>query len=110
MNTSRSLLLGLTLLTAGVLVGCSGATKDTDVVLVDKESNGYKTFQNSCAGCHGQNLEGRAGPNLQHIGMKLDADKLTKQIQNGGPGMPAFANKLDQTQISELAAWLAKQQ
>ncbi|KEO81899.1 c-type cytochrome [Tumebacillus flagellatus] len=110
MKFSRSLLLGLALMTTGIFVGCSSAPKDTNVTLVDQESNAYKTlYQQNCAGCHGQNLEGRSGPNLQHIGKKLDVAGVTKQITNGGPGMPAFGDKLDQGQISELAAWIAKQ-
>ena len=34
-----------------------------------------KIFAENCTACHGQNLEGGAGPNLQHIGAKLSKEQ-----------------------------------
>jgi mono/diheme cytochrome c family protein len=99
----------LLLLTAGLL-GCSSGSSEQQVTLVDKESNGYTLYTQNCAGCHGENLQGRSGPNLQHVGSQLTTDKLSQQIAQGAAGMPAFKNKLDEAQITELATWLSKQQ
>ncbi|PWK14950.1 c-type cytochrome [Tumebacillus permanentifrigoris] len=92
-----------------LLTGCSSGSSGNTVTLVDQESNGYTLFKQSCAGCHGDNLQGRAGPNLQHVGGRLTPDKITQRIQLGASGMPAFQNKLEDAQITELATWLSKQ-
>lgn len=103
-------LFSMTLLTAGIVVGCSSGSQGETVTLVDKESNGYTLFQQSCAGCHGAELQGRAGPNLQHVGSKLAVDKIESRIKTGGAGMPAFGKQLEESQIAEIATWLSKQQ
>ncbi|MBM7645784.1 mono/diheme cytochrome c family protein [Scopulibacillus daqui] len=63
-------------------------------------------FKQNCASCHGQNLEGGAGPNLQHIGSKISKDRILKQIKNGGGGMPANVIQGDEAQ--KVADWLSK--
>ncbi|WP_027725024.1 cytochrome c550 [Tuberibacillus calidus] len=65
-----------------------------------------KLFQDNCAACHGQNLEGGAGPNLQHIGGKLSKDAILKQINEGGGGMPG--GLLQGDDAAKVAEWLAK--
>lgn len=71
------------------------------------------TFAKNCQGCHG--ADGKGGPVKLDDGTKLrvpslreghavrhpDADFL-KQIREGGDGMPAFKDKLNQQQIDEL--------
>jgi mono/diheme cytochrome c family protein len=57
--------------------------------------------------CHGENLEGKIGPNLQKIGGKISADQIKKQIENGGGGMPAFGKKLKAEEVDALVSWLA---
>lgn len=64
-------------------------------------------FQSSsCIGCHGKNLEGGAGPNLQHAGSKWSKDKILNQIKNGGNGMPG--GLLSAADAQKVADWLAK--
>ncbi len=46
----------------------------------------------------------REGPAL-----KLSDQELSKQINNGGDGMPAYKNKLDQKRIDELIRFIHKE-
>ncbi len=62
-------------------------------------------FKNSCAGCHGQNLEGIAGPNLQKVGGKYSKDQILQIVANGKGGMPGGLVK--GTDAENIAAWLA---
>lgn len=64
-----------------------------------------KLFQQNCASCHGNNLEGKVGPNLQKIGSKMSKDDILKQIKNGGGGMPA--GLISGSDADTVASWLA---
>lgn len=65
-----------------------------------------KIFAQNCTACHGKNLEGGAGPNLQKIGSQLSKDQILKQIKEGGGGMPGGLIQGDAA--NKVAAWLAK--
>ncbi|MGC4376003.1 cytochrome c [Fictibacillus sp. Mic-4] len=64
----------------------------------------------NCTSCHGQNLEGAVGPNLQHIGKELSKDDILNTIKNGKKGakgqMPAGVIQGDEANI--VADWLSK--
>lgn len=62
--------------------------------------------QASCMGCHGKNMEGGMGPNLQTIGGKLDATQIADIIKNGKGSMPGGMIK-DDAEIQKLADYLA---
>jgi menaquinol-cytochrome c reductase cytochrome b/c subunit len=62
--------------------------------------------QASCMGCHGNNMEGGMGPNLQKVGSHLDATQIADIIKNGKGAMPGGMIK-DEAQIQELAEYLA---
>jgi len=65
------------------------------------------TAQQSCVSCHGNNMEGGVGPNLQKIGAKYDAAQIAEIIKNGiPPQMPGGMIKDEQT-IQELAEYMA---
>ncbi|QGQ98602.1 hypothetical protein EHS13_28830 [Paenibacillus psychroresistens] len=64
-------------------------------------------FKQSCTSCHGVDLAGDFGPNLQKIGGKLTKAQITTQITNGGDAMPSFNKSLKAEEIQILAAWLA---
>ena len=76
----------------------SGATTKVDAQAV---------FKQSCVSCHGVNLEGAVGPNLQKEGSKRSKDELATNITNGKGAMPSFTGKLTDDEISSLAVWLA---
>lgn len=64
-------------------------------------------YKNNCLSCHGEELRGRMGPNLQQVGAKLSLDEIRDIIREGKRGMPPFQKKLDEQQIESLAKWLA---
>ncbi|MBH0229899.1 cytochrome c [Halobacillus yeomjeoni] len=64
-------------------------------------------FQSKCSSCHGGNLEGGAGPNLQKVGSSYSADEIKDIIVNGkGSAMPAGLYTGEQA--AKLAEWLAE--
>jgi cytochrome c551 len=64
-------------------------------------------FKQSCTSCHGVDLEGDIGPNLQKIGGHLTKAQITAQITDGGTVMPPFGKRLKTEEIETLAAWLS---
>ena len=62
-------------------------------------------FAQSCASCHGQNLEGGVGPALTAVGGKLDAAAIEGVITNGQGAMPAGLLQGDDAKA--VAEWLA---
>ncbi|WNR43960.1 c-type cytochrome [Paenibacillus roseipurpureus] len=66
-----------------------------------------KLYQNYCLSCHGNQLQGGQGPNIQKIGERLDEASIIKQIQKGGGGMPPFQVTMKDEELKALAAWLA---
>lgn len=44
-------------------------------------SEGEELYQQSCVGCHGKDLEGMSGPNLQEVGGKYDEAKIESIIK-----------------------------
>lgn len=64
-------------------------------------------YKQNCLSCHGSELQGRVGPNLQTIGGKQTEEQIYEVIQKGKGGMPAFENRLNEEEIGTLAAWLA---
>ncbi|MGO0061034.1 c-type cytochrome [Brevibacillus fluminis] len=65
------------------------------------------TAQQSCKGCHGQNMEGMMGPNLQKIGAQLNASQIEEVIKNGKGGMPPGMFKGSDEDRKKLAEYLA---
>lgn len=62
-----------------------------------------------CAGCHGANAEGGAGPKL--AGTSLSLDRIKNTVRNGRGGeMPKFsADQVSDTDIANIYAWLKSQ-
>mgnify|MGYP002399584844 CR=1 FL=1 len=71
------------------------------------DADAAKASYQSCAGCHGGNLEGGAGPALSDVGSRLSKDEILDIIKNGRPGMPAGLLQGDEAE--NVAAWLADQ-
>lgn len=69
-------------------------------------ANPEKVFSKSCASCHGANLEGGIGPNLQHVGKSMSESDILNQINNGGGRMPGGIIRGDEAKA--VAEWLAK--
>ncbi|MWV47621.1 c-type cytochrome [Paenibacillus sp. HJL G12] len=61
----------------------------------------------SCISCHGDQLQGGVGPNLQKIGSQLSAEEIYTIVTKGKGGMPSFKDKLKSEEIANVAQWLA---
>lgn len=103
--------LGITLMIVISFTGLNqmdkvkGDGEQTEEVTTDPE----KIYKQSCASCHGSDLAGQNGPNLQKIGAKYDQAKIKDIIANGkGGAMPAFKSQLKPEQITSLAKWLSE--
>ena len=62
-----------------------------------------------CGGCHTLDAAGTratTGPNLDE--QELDYSEIVEQIEDGGDGMPAFRGRLSETQINNVAAFVAE--
>jgi outer membrane protein assembly factor BamB len=69
---------------------------------------GQKVFESTCASCHtlaAAGSTGTVGPNLDQL--KPSDALVTKQVTNGGGGMPAFGSTLSKTQISSVAQYVS---
>jgi mono/diheme cytochrome c family protein len=64
-------------------------------------------YKQNCVSCHGVDLSGAVGPNLQNVGARLSVDQIASTITNGRNAMPAFKGKLKTEEIDALSVWLA---
>ncbi|MDU5145133.1 MAG: cytochrome c [Paenibacillus dendritiformis] len=64
-------------------------------------------YKQNCLVCHGANLEGQVGPNLQKVGATRTPEEISAVIHNGGNGMTAFKGVLSEDEISALVEWLS---
>jgi len=110
-------LLALFMGSALVLGACGGGGNTTQEP-ADNGGNGGETtapadntaaaegiYAQSCASCHGQNLEGGVGPELATVGSRLDAAGIEDVIINGRNAMPGGLIKGDDAKA--VAEWLA---
>lgn len=68
-----------------------------------------EVFESNCASCHGSDLSGGAGPELQEVGDRLSEDEIQETIINGTDGgMPG--GLVDDDQAAAIAKWLAEGQ
>lgn len=66
-----------------------------------------KIYTNSCASCHGENLEGDFGPELNDVGSRLSQEDIETIINEGKGSMPPGLIKGDQ--VTQVAKWLSEQ-
>ncbi|MCJ8007637.1 cytochrome c551 [Lederbergia wuyishanensis] len=75
--------------------GGTTATNDAEAIV-----------KKNCISCHGENLEGRNGPELAHIGSELSKDEILTVIKEGRPGMPG--NLISGDDADKVATWLSE--
>lgn len=69
---------------------------------------GKSEFETNCATCHtlaDANAVGEVGPNLDELAPGIAL--VTKQVTNGGGGMPAFQGILSEEEIGAVAAYVS---
>lgn len=89
-------------LIATSLYGCSGGDfKPT------ADMSAEQIFAEACAGCHGDNGEGKFGFLLSIAGSRTPDEEITEKILHGGHFMPAFRN-LSASDANALAAFLKR--
>lgn len=71
----------------------------------DTTAAAEQIFQQNCSSCHGKDLSGGVGPNLQKVGSKYSKDEIKKIIENGRGNMPAGVIK--GADADKVAEWLA---
>jgi mono/diheme cytochrome c family protein len=79
------------------------STAGTGTTTVDASA----VYKQNCVSCHGVDLGGAVGPNLQKVGSRLSIDQIGSVIANGRNAMPAFKDRLKVEEIDALAVWLA---
>jgi cytochrome c551 len=66
---------------------------------------GEKLYKQSCAGCHGVDLSGTAGPALTQVGAKYSQEEILQIIEQGQGAMPPGLLKGEDAEA--VATWLA---
>src|SRR5262245_3663844 len=103
-------LLGLAVL---ALAGCGDKGKESSSSNASSSTSslpGAKVFDSAgCGNCHtlaAAESKGTIGPNLDQL--RPDAQRVARQVKNGGVGMPSFAKKLTEVEISQVAEFVAE--
>lgn len=76
--------------------------------LKDQRAHGAALFDDTgCRHCHTiGDKGGTKGPDLSSVGRQLTAEKIKKQIVEGGKQMPAFGESLQPSEVDDLIAYL----
>ncbi|WP_458411873.1 cytochrome c551 [Schinkia sp. CFF1] len=85
--------------------GNTGTTEQAAPAADDVSAKAEGIFKQSCASCHGQNLEGGVGPDLTKVGTRLDQAGIENILANGRNAMPAGLIQGDDAKA--VAEWLA---
>jgi mono/diheme cytochrome c family protein len=75
----------------------------------DEQAGALLYRDKGCPQCHGADLAGnKKGPSVAEIrnDKEWPADRITKQIKDGGAKMPPFGDSLTDPEIAQLVAFL----
>jgi cytochrome c551 len=97
----------ISVLAGGMLLGLSACGSKDDNTSKDNTASGSgeAIFKQSCVSCHGDQLQGVIGPNLQHVGAKYSEKDITNIIANGRGSMPPGV--IEGSDAKAVAKWLA---
>jgi mono/diheme cytochrome c family protein len=82
-------------------------TPKPPATITDTATAAAALFKQNCITCHGVELQGGFGPNLQKVGSRLTEEQIINQIHDGGGDMPPFGTRLKAEEIQIIAAWLS---
>jgi mono/diheme cytochrome c family protein len=92
-----------------IAAGCGGGKKPASISEATPSAAGAKVFASArCGSCHTlqeARAKGTLGPNLDQL--RPSAERVVRQVRNGGAGMPSFRGKLSDRQISDVADFVA---
>lgn len=106
---------------ASVLTGCGGGGESAEPATTEAPgteatapsgdaANGAMVFESAgCGGCHtlaAASSTGTVGPNLDEL--KPSFETVVAQVTNGGGRMPAFAGRLSEQEINDVAAYVVE--
>lgn len=79
----------------------------TETAPTTTEISGTALFATNCAGCHGANGAGGSAPALNTDEWKNNSSKVQDITKKGKGSMPAFSDKLNDTQIKAIGDYVA---
>jgi quinoprotein glucose dehydrogenase len=74
-------------------------------VFLPAAAAGRQLYVENCQSCHGTDLNGGAGPSLQHIGTSMASDAIRGIVAGGKGPMPAFS-QMTQLQLDSIVMYL----
>lgn len=77
-----------------------------EMAQIDTDDPGYELFENSCAACHGDSLEGASGPTL--IGIEDSKEDIMKIAVDGQGDMPPGMFDGSDEELEQLADFIVK--
>ncbi|MEH7308615.1 c-type cytochrome [Neobacillus drentensis] len=80
-----------------LLTGCSSGNSSTAM-------DGESLYKESCAACHGENLQGAVGPTIVNMKSKYSEAEVLKIVNEGTKKMPG--NLLDEEKSEIVTKWL----
>ncbi|MBV7504301.1 cytochrome c [Bacillus sp. sid0103] len=80
-----------------LLTGCSSGKSSTAM-------DGESLYKESCAACHGENLQGAVGPTIVNMKSKYSEAEVLKIVNEGTKKMPG--NLLDEEKSEIVTKWL----
>lgn len=95
-------LLGILFGTSLVLAACGGNDGGGET---STEADPEKIVSQKCMSCHGENLDGGAGPKISDVGSRLSKDEILNVLEKGKGSMPPGI--IEGEQAEAVAEWLA---
>lgn len=72
-----------------------------------EDADGQQIFADTCAGCHGADGTGGAGPDLTALEAASDADHVAQVVAEGQGAMPSFEGQLSDAEIQGVASFVS---
>lgn len=93
---------------AMVLAACGGGNDGNNGNNGGDNEEAEQLYEQSCASCHGDDLEGESGPELDSIGADMSKDDIREQIDEGSDDGEMPAGLLEGDDADEVAEWLSE--
>ena len=94
------------LILAGLALSLTACSSGNEGESQTPQTEEEKIYASNCASCHGNALEGYAGPKLDDVGSRMSKEDILNIIETGGNGMPG--DIIEGEKAEKIAAWLAE--